>query len=389
MLKWCGNILLVVDGDVARGYDTDNACVQTLTLRGHTNSISCIDVRNDKIVTGSKDNTLIMWNNKEPGIAKRSRVFVDQSFRFGDVTNVQNGSVCEVNLLKTARDIVRTGTFECSPSAHMKTLYGHTNAVEYVVWGKYIVSSSTDQTIMVWDNGIKFRFDFSLLKLALPSKAMPYKRLINMDSQPHLKDEYSSGFAPFIAMPTPRVIFYGIGSILGKMDIATGKRQPFEDTVVNSVSELPEPTPVVPEVEFFNEDGSLIVNEINEIQITPERTVDATKWLKKQRKRAYEKKKKRRKRKAEKLGLSLPMYMWRVVVSQSAKLRKQRVERYVRTKLLKNRDLVQLDVREEYKGASSGWTSEEELDLGELDDEGFEDYGGVEIVYDMLTSYSK
>ena len=76
-------------------------------------------------------------------------------------------------------------------------------------------------------------------------------------------------------------------------------------------------------------------------------------------------------------------------MSQSAKLRKQRVERYVRTKLLKNRDLVQLDVREEYKGASSGWTSEEELDLGELDDEGFEDYGGVEIVYDMLTSYSK
>ena len=152
MMRWCKDTLLVVDNDIVKGFDTSNANVQTLTLRGHMDSISSIDVKSNKVVTGSKDNHLIVWESQEPALAKSSRVLVKDSkgYRFGNVKDIDSGSVCEVDLLKTDREKVKTAMFQCTPSAHSETLYGHTNAVEFVVWGKYIVSSSTDKTIIAW-----------------------------------------------------------------------------------------------------------------------------------------------------------------------------------------------------------------------------------------------
>jgi hypothetical protein len=303
ILRWSKKILLVGSRDIVHGYDTSNAYVQTLTCRGHMDRITCIDVKNNQIVTGSRDNTLIVWENKEPVIAKTSRVLVKDSngYRFGNVKDIDNGLACEVDLLKTPRNKIASGVFECTPSAHIKTLYGHTNAVEFVVWGKYIVSSSTDKSIIVWRKGsMLYRKQFNALHLVEPSKAMPYKRLVdrNADSQPHLLEAYSSGLAPFVALCTSEIIFYGIGSILGKINILTGKRILFQASVVNSVSELPSPVHVKPDRDFFNEDGTLALERVRP---SPERSVNGARWLRNMRKRARKKKKKRRARKAAKL----------------------------------------------------------------------------------------
>ena len=138
-------------------------------------------------------------------------------------------------------------------------------------------------------------------------------------------------------------------------------------------------------VEFFKEDGTLIVGDVYQ---SPLRTGSAVRWMKKRRKRARLRKKKRRRRKAAKLGLSLSEYMWRVLVKQVPELRKRRVKEYLRKKQL-NREVFEVPEQNDMEnGSDSGWTSEE-VSLSGLDDEGFEDYGGLEIVYDILSPYSK
>ena len=385
MMKWCGKKLLVVENDVVKGYDTTDA--STLTLKGHMNPITCIGVNNNKIVTGSADNTLIVWKSKEPVITKNSRVIVTdaQAFRFGDVKQVVRGSVCQVDLLKTDRKKVKTGTFECTPSSHVKTLYGHANAVQSVVWGKYIVSSSTDKTIIVWKRYMKlFQFDFMTLNLADPLNDMSYKSFVGKDSQPHLQRAFSYGMAPFIALCTPTIMFYGIGAVLGKMDIEKGTRVSFADAVVNSVSELPTPDPVSPDVEFFNEDGTLMVDGVYEAKDeVPFRTSDATRWLKKLRRRAKAKRQRKRERRAKRLGLTMPEYMRQFGDLPRRRAPKSKPQR---------QDDVSMDVSSD---SSSGWSSEDRSESDEpserdevLDEEGFEDYDDMEIV-DIVLPYGK
>ena len=261
VLKWCKDILLVAERDVIRGYNS--RCVQTLALRGHADVVTCLDVRNDRVVSGSLDNTLICWKNKGEALAVGSRVLVkDSNYRFGDVTSIEAGNACEVKLLKTPARPVRTATFECTPSAHLFTMHGHTYGIESVVWGRHIVSSSQDKTIIVWKGGSPlFRLDYTALKLVEPDMDTPYKRLASAipKSQPQLVKAYLSKSAPKIALLAPNVVFYGVGSIMGKLDISKGECIPFADTVVNSVSELPPPPRVMlgPFRPFFNEDGSV------------------------------------------------------------------------------------------------------------------------------------
>ena len=261
ILKWCKDILLAVQGDVVRGYGVD--CSHVLTLRGHADAITCLDVRKHQIVTGSLDNTLICWKNKEPALASGARVLVkDSNYRFGDIESIESGNACSVKLLKTPKRPARLATFECTPSAHSYTMHGHTYGVESVVWGGKIVSSSQDKTVIIWKRGTPLsRLGFAALKLVEPDMETSYKRLANKipKSQPHLVKAYLTKNAPKLALVAPTVVFYGVGSILGKLDISKGECIPFADDVVNSVSELPPPPRVVlgPFRPFFNEDGSV------------------------------------------------------------------------------------------------------------------------------------
>ena len=59
---------------------------------------------------------------------------------------------------------------------------------------------------------------------------------------------------------------------------------------------------------------------------------------------------------------------------------------YLRRKFLDSRQYVEPSVMEDM--SDSGWTSEE-VSLSGLDDEGFEDYDGMDIVDDILSPYGK
>lgn len=263
ILKWSKDILLVVRHTIVEGFDTNNKYIRTLFMRGHSASITCMSVKGNMIVTGSKDKTLIVWNNKNHPIEKKSRVLVESGnrLRFGNVVKVEEQS-CEVDLLKIPGKQVSRGTFDCIPTSHISTLYGHYGEVTSVVWGEHIVSSSTDKTIIVWDNDqVKYRLDFTILRLFEP--VVP-------------KGSYRTTSAPYIALVNSRILFYGIGNILGKANIVTGKRVPFDNAIVNIVSELPIKKPDIemppmPSRTYFDDLNRLTIRTNEEMQILREK----------------------------------------------------------------------------------------------------------------------
>ena len=264
ILKWSEDILLVASHTIVEGFDTKNNYIRTLFMRGHSASITCMSVNRNHIVTGSNDKTLIVWNNKNHPIERKSRVLVESGnrLRFGNVVKVEEQS-CEVDLLKIPGKQVSRGTFDCIPTSHIFTLYGHSGEVTSVEWGKYIVSSSTDKTIIVWDNDqVKYRLDFTILRLSEP--VVP-------------KGSYrTTTSAPYIALVNSRILFYGIGNILGKANIETGKRVPFDNAIVNIVSELPIrtsdiPMPKMPSRVYFDDRNVLRIRTDEEMQVLREK----------------------------------------------------------------------------------------------------------------------
>ena len=263
ILKWSEDILLVASHTIVEGFDTKNNNIRTLFMRGHSAIITCMSVNRNHIVTGSNDKTLIVWNNKTHPIERKSRVLVESGnrLRFGNVVRVEEQS-CEVELLKIPGKQVSIGTFACIPTSHISTLYGHSGEITSVVWGKHIVSSSNDKTIIVWDNGqVKYRLDFTILKLFDP--VIP-------------KGSYRTTTAPYIALVNSRILFYGIGNILGKANIETGKRVPFDNAIVNIVSELPIrtsdiPMPKMPSRVYFDDLNVLTIRTDEEMRVLREK----------------------------------------------------------------------------------------------------------------------
>lgn len=261
ILKWCEDILLVAMHFSVDGYDTNNKCIKTLSLTGHSATITCMSVKENQIVTGSNDNTLMIWGNENYPIVRKSRVLVETGnkkikYRFGNVVKVEDNRTCTVDLLKIPGKRATVGVYVCLPTSHKFSLRGHSGEVTSVVWGKYIVSSSEDKSIIVWDNdNVKYRLDFAILRL---SDAVKPKR------------SYGTTYAPYIALINSKSLFYGVGNILGKANIETGKRVPFDNAVVNRVSELPIvqkiPMPKMPSRIYFDDLNVLVVRTEEEMQ---------------------------------------------------------------------------------------------------------------------------
>lgn len=90
-----------------------------VTMRGHTDYISCFSFYHNKIVSGSGDATLKIWN----------------AHKYASFSNI----------------MAITGPFRNEPIA---TLNGHTRPIECLQFNEVrIVSGSTDGTVRLWDVG--------------------------------------------------------------------------------------------------------------------------------------------------------------------------------------------------------------------------------------------
>jgi len=256
-LKWCGDTLLVVLGNVVHCFDKNSNYTKTHELKGHTGVINTICVKENVgeslanvIVTGSGDNSLIAWVGGVPKIKEGERVLAKDrnKFRFGRVVRILSVELCIVQLFKTPSQpkTKKPGRCVCEASAYLKSMYAHTDSVMEVTWGKHIVSSSRDNTVRIWrgeeGNLFELLFTVDLIAMGVPAQVNPgpYADLFKKSnksmqiSQAHL---LPPGSAVYItAVPVSNVVLYCSGKVLGKLDVDTGKRIPFEDDIVNITS---------------------------------------------------------------------------------------------------------------------------------------------------------
>ncbi|CAK9291622.1 unnamed protein product [Gordionus sp. m RMFG-2023] len=115
-------------------------CIHTLT--GHTSTVRCMSLKGDRVVSGSRDATLRLWD-----------------IRSGVCAGVMLGHVAAVRCVAFDGRRVVSGAYDYTVKVWdavtrdcLHTLHGHTNRVYSLQFdGSHIVSGSLDTSIRVWD----------------------------------------------------------------------------------------------------------------------------------------------------------------------------------------------------------------------------------------------
>jgi WD40 repeat protein len=141
---------LVVDGDriISGSYDntikiwdkTTGNCVQT--LQGHTRVIESLVVDGDRIISGSYDKTIKIWDKTT-----------------GNCLQTLQGHINAIQCLVVDGDMIISGSYDKTIKIWdkntgncLQTLHGHTDCIScLVVDGDRIISGSWDNTIKIWD----------------------------------------------------------------------------------------------------------------------------------------------------------------------------------------------------------------------------------------------
>ncbi len=121
-------------------------------LKGHKDAITCVAWRKtDKLVSGSEDQTLIIWNI---GTGEKIAQLIGHT---GQVTSIAWSSTAEDLIVSAAGSYVNPGEvllWNAITGAIVLQLKGHTGAVNSVAWspcGRHIATASNDGTVALWD----------------------------------------------------------------------------------------------------------------------------------------------------------------------------------------------------------------------------------------------
>jgi WD40 repeat protein len=112
------------------------------TLRGHTDSVMCLDFNKQWIVSGSKDHTIRVWDVKT-----------------GQVKHVLGGHANGVRTVRFDEKIIVSGSRDATikvwgleEGVPLRTMRGHAYTVYCLEFdNRYVISGSVDKTIRVWD----------------------------------------------------------------------------------------------------------------------------------------------------------------------------------------------------------------------------------------------
>jgi WD40 repeat protein len=132
-------------------------CVQT--LQGHANTIGCLVVDGDSIISGSWDNTIKIWDKNT-----------------GNCIQTLQGHTAPIQCLVVDGDSIISGSqdktikiWDKNTGNCLQTLQGHTDVIWcLVVDGDSIISGSFDNTIKIWDMAVQMQWsDFVAGKLPM------------------------------------------------------------------------------------------------------------------------------------------------------------------------------------------------------------------------------
>lgn len=149
-IKWLDSekILIAVNSSEAKIFTLSTS--ETLSLQGHTDNILCLDVQGNNIITGSKDQTIRLWDLSRLLATYKGHTEDVTSICFSKKTWFVSASI-DQTLKIWAKSIgeVNSAAFTCV--AHSKDI----SVVRVSIDNKLIVSGSQDKLIKLWTNKLK------------------------------------------------------------------------------------------------------------------------------------------------------------------------------------------------------------------------------------------
>ncbi len=128
------------DSSSCLGIETRNC---EMTLEGHTNVVSCLDILNNKIISGSYDHTVKIWNIEN-----------------GTCEITLKGHTNAISCLALVNNEIISGSFDgtikiwnAESGTCRITLQDHGAYISSLtIWNNKIISGSGDSTIRIWDS---------------------------------------------------------------------------------------------------------------------------------------------------------------------------------------------------------------------------------------------
>lgn len=128
------------------------------TIKGHYDSVTCIIVSVDKIITGSRDNTIKIWNVTNGSCECTLIGHSDMVECLAFISDSEIISASRDNTIKIWD--LKTGKCNTTLTEHSSSVYSITIAPD-----KRIISGSGDKSIKIWQyfhNNNTYKCDFTL-----------------------------------------------------------------------------------------------------------------------------------------------------------------------------------------------------------------------------------
>jgi WD40 repeat protein len=167
-----------VDDNAIRIWNTDtHECIGT--LRGHTSTVMCLAIHENKLYSGSYDNTIRIWNTIAP-------------YKYDNCIRIWNGDAdrhtvwclaIHENKLYCGSDDTTIRVYNTETHESIATLRGHTNWVWCLaIYENKLYSGGEDKTIRIWNTDTQECIGILEQECSVYSLAIRGKRLYSTES---------------------------------------------------------------------------------------------------------------------------------------------------------------------------------------------------------------
>ena len=145
------SLLLANNSNECKLVDFHEIGYNVTSLKGHSDTVLCVDVLGDWVVTGAKDNTLRLWKNYECVCVYEGHAHSVASVTFYKRSHLLSGSLDQSIKLWKISETGPITAAEHTCIAHLKAV----NVVKSTPNGEMIISGGHDKSIKIWNKKLQ------------------------------------------------------------------------------------------------------------------------------------------------------------------------------------------------------------------------------------------